>query len=129
MKKGRGGFTLIELLVVVVVIGLLAIIALPRFGSARAKAHRAQMQTDLRSLVSAMEAYFESYTEYTTTVADLDYNQTRNVTVEVLEVAPNGWSAIAIHASVANECGLYIGSVTPPAGIPLSGEGIIGCTE
>src|SRR5438132_486836 len=54
----RKGFTLIELLIVVVIIGILAAIAIPKFANTKAKAYIASMKSDLRNLVTAEEAYF-----------------------------------------------------------------------
>lgn len=129
MTKGVRGFTLIELLIVVVMIGILVLIALPSFSGARERAYRAQMQTDLRTLVTAQEAYYESNLAYADAIALLDVNNTPLVTLEILDVNGTGFSAKAIHGAVATECGLYVGSVTPPAGIPLPNEGVIGCTN
>src|SRR5438876_886631 len=53
----RKGFTLIELLIVVVIIGILAAIAIPKFANTKAKAYIASMKSDLRNLVTAEEAY------------------------------------------------------------------------
>ncbi len=127
MKSGVRGFTLIELLIVVVIIGLLAIIALPKFGSARSKAYRAQMLTDLRGLVTAQEAYFEGTADYATDLADLEFNGNPNVTITINDASPRGWSAKATHASITNQCGIYMGSgITPPAGLTLT-EAVISC--
>lgn len=52
MQSRRPGFTLIELLIVVVIIGVLAAIAIPKFGSSKDKAYVASMKSDLRSLVT-----------------------------------------------------------------------------
>jgi len=50
------GFTLIELLIVVVIIGILAAIAIPKFANPKEKAYLASMKTDVRNLVTAEEA-------------------------------------------------------------------------
>ncbi len=128
VKGAARGFTLIELLVVITLIGLLAVIALPRFSGAREKAYRSQMQTDLRTLVSAQEAYFDSNHAYASNVSDLEFNNSSSVTIQIEETQPNGWSARATHTSTSLECGVYFGSATPPGGIPLPDDGIIGCT-
>src|SRR3989442_5717629 len=61
----RKGFTLIELLIVVVIIGILAAIAIPKFANTKEKAYLASMKSDLRNLITAEEAYFADSVKYT----------------------------------------------------------------
>jgi type IV pilus assembly protein PilA len=60
----RKGFTLIELLIVVVIIGILAAIAIPKFASTKEKAYLGTMKSDLRNLVTAEESYFYDNNTY-----------------------------------------------------------------
>src|SRR6201984_3352119 len=64
--SNRKGFTLIELLIVVVIIGILAAIAIPKFANTKTKAYVTAMKSDLRNLVTAEEAFFSDSTYYTT---------------------------------------------------------------
>src|SRR5213595_3696216 len=58
VQMNRKGFTLIELLIVVVIIGILAAIAIPKFANTKEKAYLASMKTDLRNIVTVEEGYF-----------------------------------------------------------------------
>ena len=60
----RKGFTLIELLIVVVIIGILAAIAIPKFAATKDKAKLASVKTDIRNLMTSQEAYFSDYATY-----------------------------------------------------------------
>src|ERR1041384_363724 len=66
VQMNRKGFTLIELLIVVVIIGILAAIAIPKFANTKEKAYLASMKSDLRNLITAEEAYFADSVKYTT---------------------------------------------------------------
>ncbi len=56
-RISRFGFTLIELLIVVAIIAILAAIAIPNFLEAQTRAKVSRVQSDMRSLANAIEAY------------------------------------------------------------------------
>jgi type II secretion system protein G len=62
--RTRKGFTLIELLVVVGVISILAAIALPNFLEAQTRSKVARVQSELRTIAGALEAYHADFGHY-----------------------------------------------------------------
>ena len=125
-RLARLGFTLIELLIVVVIVGILAAIAVPKFQSTKGKANAAALRADLRNLASAQEAYFYEHTTYTTSITNLEFTTSRGVVLTIVEATKGGWSARATHPqSFLLTCAMFGGFVTPLA--PATTEGAVGC--
>ncbi len=119
MKRTRKGFTLIELLIVVVIIGILAAIAIPKFADTKKKAYVTAAKSDLKNLIPMGEAYFSEKGEYTGWAIDPNYGS-EGVVVAVTPAA-GGWSATATHAASGVICSIAVGtSVVAPneEGIP-----------
>jgi prepilin-type N-terminal cleavage/methylation domain-containing protein len=129
----RKGFTLIELLIVVVIIGILAAIAIPKFANTKEKAYLASMKSDLRNLVTAEEAYFSDFTTYLAgsasnlagvgTALDVTTNfiPSAGVTITVTTNAGIGYSAITNHSGTTKTCSIFLG-VTPVPPATVEGE-------
>jgi prepilin-type N-terminal cleavage/methylation domain-containing protein len=60
----RKGFTLIELMIVVVIIGILAALAIPRFMKATAKAKQSEAKQLLKQIYTMEHAYRQANTTY-----------------------------------------------------------------
>ena len=133
--SNRKGFTLIELLIVVVIIGILAAIAIPKFASTKEKAYLASMKSDLRNAATAQEGYFADNTTYLSgaaanvppaapapLVALGGYTPSSGVTVTFTATAGTGWSAVATHSATAKTCAIFVGAVAPVAPAVVEGE-------
>lgn len=115
MNRNHKGFTLIELLIVVVVIGILASIAIPKFGSVKQKAYRSQAIADLTSLRTAEETFFTDSNRYAT-VAELSMKFSKTSGVGFPTVAPglSSWSATLTHPQIPGMvCGIAVGTTNP----------------
>ena len=123
--RGTKGFTLIELLIVVVIIGILAAIAIPKFANTKEKAYIASEKADLRNLVTAQEAYFSDYVTYATTTANLNYNVSAGNTITVGTATGTGWNATAKNNATTTTCGIFVGTATAP--ITGANEGAPAC--
>jgi prepilin-type N-terminal cleavage/methylation domain-containing protein len=124
--KARG-FTLIELLIVVVIIGILAVIAIPKFVNTKEKAYVGQMKSDLRNLATAEEGFFYDSAFYTSSLAALNnFSSSSGVTLTVVQATPGGWSARATHAQTPRQCVVFEGTASALA--PATVEGRITCT-
>ena len=77
----RRGFTLIELLIVVVIIGILASIAIPKFSATREKAFLSTLKTDLKNLASKQEIYHNTAFAYGNTLATVGATVSDGVTI------------------------------------------------
>ena len=115
--RSTKGFTLIELLIVVVIIGILAAIAIPKFANTKEKAYVAAMKSDLRNLVTAEESYFSDYVTYSTNLGTA-YSSSSGVTVAVGTATGTGWNATASHNATTKTCGIFVGG----ASAPISGQ-------
>ena len=121
----RRGFTLIELLIVVVIIGILASFAIPKFANTKEKTYVAQMKSDLRNLATAEEAFFYDSVKYSASLAALNnFAPSSGVTLTVT-AAPGGWNALASHAYTPRRCYLFAGAGPPLP--PATVEGRIVC--
>ena len=135
MRDNKKGFTLIELLIVVVIIGILAAIAIPKFSATRERAFFAAMKSDLKNLATQQEIYYSDEYAYTSDTNLLGFVDSDGVTVVITPNAGLGWAATATHTALtgANDgCAIYYGTPTaaPTVGTVAPGaSGELACTN
>ncbi len=122
--SGKKGFTLIELLIVVVIIGILAAIAIPKFANTKEKAYVASMKSDLRNLATAEESYFADYQTYSNDKVAMKYNESSGVSVNIPAATGTGWSAVASHNATTRTCWVGFGTAAQSTSL----DGVISCT-
>ena len=147
--SNRKGFTLIELLIVVVIIGILAAIAIPKFANTKEKAVVASMKSDLRNLVTAQEAFFSDNQDYaagtykgdgtvytqkngTGGAGLLAFTPSSNTTVVVTWKSAASWFATSTNpavpkTSVPANCGVWVGDPTISPNAAVKAEGAPAC--
>ncbi len=114
MLRTRKGFTLIELLIVVVIIGILAAIAIPKFANTKSKAYITAMKSDLRNLVTAEEAFFSDSSRYTATITDLKYQNSTGTIAPTITTGAGYWFATNSHTQLPTmQCGIGINTTNP----------------
>lgn len=74
--NSTGGFTLIELLVVVLIIGILASVALPKYEAAVMRSRYATLKANVKALMEAEEIYHMANGEYTNDLEALSVDLT-----------------------------------------------------
>ena len=127
MLRNRKGFTLIELLIVVVIIGILAAIAIPKFANTKSKAYVTAMKSDLRNLVTAEEAFFSDSSKYTATLTQLKFQSSTGVTAPTIVTGAGFWTATVSHSQIPTQtCGLGINTTNPLSGV-VAAEGEPAC--
>ncbi|MHB1193343.1 MAG: type IV pilin protein [Longimicrobiales bacterium] len=127
MDKHNQGFTLIELLIVVVIIGILASIAIPKFSGVRNKAFLAAAKADLRNLANLQDVWYNDNYTYTTSTTDLDFKPSEGVVMTIGEATNLGWSATASHLGLTSEsCAIYHGAAAQVA--PAITPGTVQCS-
>ena len=113
--QNRRGFTLIELLIVVVIIGILAAIAIPKFANTKEKAYLAAMKSDLRNLATTEETYASDNNGLYGDATQVVFTGSAGVTLNVTPNKGLGWKAEATHSSTTKKCVAYVGD---PGGLP-----------
>lgn len=103
MFKRIAAFTLTELLVVLVIIGILALIALPDQTSVISKAKAQEAKLQLEHVYSLQKQYFYMNSKYSANLEEIDFEQVKlsteggnaNYKIEIVEAGPTGFKARA----------------------------------
>jgi prepilin-type N-terminal cleavage/methylation domain-containing protein len=119
----RRGITLVEMVVVVLVLGILAAIAIPRYSGSKDKAYLASIKADLVSAAIYEEQYAaENHGQYFSGVATSNapvegFRASKDVTVTLVAANILGsqlseWTATAKHAQSPESCNMRGGIIT-----------------
>ncbi len=122
-STNRSGFTLIELLIVVVIIGILAAIAIPKFAATKDKAKLATVRTDLKNIMTAQESYYYDYTAYTAALSATIFSPSTGNTTAMTGSSAS-FTATVSNASITSTpkgCTVTVGSGT-------TGDGVFVCS-
>ncbi len=127
------GFTLIELLVVVVVIGILAAVAIPKFTNSKDRAARSAAFADLRNLTTAQENFYADSNRYGA-LADttlMRFQPSRGNTALAIEATGQSWNGM-IQIPGGKKCAVKFGAAAPaPSGWtgPALVDGVAVCEQ
>ncbi len=127
-KQSKAGFTLIELLIVVVIIGILATIAIPKFAATKDKSKLASVRTDIRNIMTAQEAYWADFGTFAT-IAQLQTatNYTFSPGNSAAAAATSsGYTATVTNSTITStldECSVQVGG-----GAASTIDGVVVCS-
>ena len=72
IRRNEKGFTLVELMIVVVIIGILASIAIPKFSALISKTKVTEAKQILRQIINLEKSFYQINSLYSTVVTDND---------------------------------------------------------
>lgn len=126
MTRTRKGFTIVELLVVVLILGILAAIALPRFSGTQDKARIAALRSDIRNAEMAEESYFSDNGRYASfgQLQSAGYSLSPGTTMGI-NATRSGYTIRATNRSIESAvkgCSAQVGG-----GASMTADGVITC--
>jgi type IV pilus assembly protein PilE len=133
--RSHNGFTLIKLLVMVLVVSSLAAFAIPALAGRRERTLEAAMQSDLRKLVSAQDAFYRDNQTYARSigpaqgVSTVAFEPNGDNVITLSSVSAAGWAAQVTNPALKGSitrCGIFVGRAAAP-NAAVTAEGVPAC--
>ncbi|HTK55860.1 MAG TPA: prepilin-type N-terminal cleavage/methylation domain-containing protein [Gemmatimonadales bacterium] len=140
MRRSPAGFTLIELMVVIVVLGLLASIAVIRYGKVKEQAVIISLKSDLQSVANLEGLFKVQYDDFAGgTIAagvpdtsrggagQIRFAPSEGNSVAITYRGTDGFSAIATSPGTTQQCGIFLGPSGYAPNAAVTHEGTAFC--
>jgi len=113
----------------VVIIGILASLAIPKYSAARDRSYVATVILDLKNFASQQEIYHGDNLAYAGNVAAIANMATsKGVIITVNQADGRGWAATGWHDALpGRQCGIFYGAATAANATPATTAGVIAC--
>lgn len=100
----RDGFTLIELMIVVIIIGMLATIAIPKFAAQTQRARSVEAKSFLKLLAIMEQAFYDDHGRFTTALdsLDVDVADAQYWTFSISQTSATVYTAVATEKQDCN---------------------------